>query len=172
MDLDKAIRKYIDAILEEYEIEEEFLLNLWKKTQSTIKPKTPPTKTSLSRGELMAMKKTGIMELCKVNGISTTGTKQVLIDKLLNSGGSTQTINTNISHKKSKKMNIIQKIQEETPTINVRENSFGNFEHHETRLVFDKHTAKVIGKQAENGKILPLSTEDVDHCKEYLFVFP
>ena len=55
----------------------------------------------------------------------------------------------------------------------MRRNNFGNYEHSETRLVFDTDDHSVVGKQSEdehgNGIVIPLTPEDIDACNRYNF---
>jgi hypothetical protein len=52
--------------------------------------------------------------------------------------------------------------------IAIRKNKYGNFEHMQTRLVFN--TDKMVyGKQTDEPSILPLTAEDIEVCKRYKF---
>lgn len=70
---------------------------------------------------------------------------------------------------KKKLANVIQKIIEDVEPTHIRRNIYNNFEHMDTKLVFDETTKKVIGRQGDSGDILPLSKTDIETCKEYNF---
>ena len=53
--------------------------------------------------------------------------------------------------------------------LKIARNAFGNYEHRETRLVFDPSTKEVIGIQEPDGKISELTVEDIQMCREYRF---
>ena len=53
--------------------------------------------------------------------------------------------------------------------LKISRNSFGNYEHRETRLVFDPATKEVIGIQEPDGKVSELTVEDIQMCREYRF---
>ena len=78
--------------------------------------------------------------------------------------------------KKQKISDILKKDEEKLssfvkrePMLKINRNSFGNYEHRETRLVFDPSTKEVIGKQEPDGKITELTVEDIQMCREYSF---
>lgn len=55
------------------------------------------------------------------------------------------------------------------PMLKISRNSFGNYEHRETKLVFDPSTKEVIGIQEPDGRISELTVEDIQMCREYRF---
>ena len=62
-------------------------------------------------------------------------------------------------------------VKKETITNNytIRKNEFGNFEHSGTKFILSPVDKAVIGKQADNGKILQLDEEDVQIARRYRF---
>jgi len=56
-------------------------------------------------------------------------------------------------------------IEKKTSTFNIVKNKFGNYWNEATCLVFDKETKRAIGKQSEDGKIIPLTKQDIETCK-------
>ena len=68
---------------------------------------------------------------------------------------------------REKKKKLYKQFEKEV--IKVRKNKFGNFEHTETGLIFDKYDKNVIGKQCSSGKILTLTEKDIMTCKLYDF---
>ena len=53
--------------------------------------------------------------------------------------------------------------------LKISRNSFGNYEHRETKLVFDPSTKEVIVIQEPDGRISDLTVEDIQMCREYRF---
>jgi hypothetical protein len=52
--------------------------------------------------------------------------------------------------------------------IAIRKNQFGHYEHLQTGLVFNNEKM-VYGRQGSDGKIIPLTSEDIELCKKYKF---
>jgi hypothetical protein len=65
----------------------------------------------------------------------------------------------------STKEELKQKIEERKSTIPITRNKWGNYEHPDTNIVLDKETHMAYGKQNSDGKIIPLSAEDIEMCK-------
>ncbi len=65
---------------------------------------------------------------------------------------------------------VIKKLVANIPVISIHKNQFGNFEHAETGFILNK-SHRVIGKQNPNGSIDELSSEDIDMCNKYKFLF-
>ena len=64
---------------------------------------------------------------------------------------------------------VIKQVQSTIQSVQIKKNAFSNFEHVETGLVFDRITQKVIGKQNKNGKIDPLTDDDIEVCNKFKF---
>lgn len=77
--------------------------------------------------------------------------------------------NPNITMKFIKK-NLIT-IDSSSKGMTLRKNKFNNYEHLETKFIFDKTTKKVIGKQLDDGTIIELTIEDIEVCKKYRFKY-
>jgi hypothetical protein len=71
----------------------------------------------------------------------------------------------------STKEELKKKIEERKPTINVMRNQWGNYEHSDTHIILDKETHMAVGKQSSDGKILPLSADDIEMCKVLNFKY-
>ena len=70
------------------------------------------------------------------------------------------------SEAKEKDTPAVKKLSEGKTKLALTKNKQGNYEHVETRLVFDKNTKEVIGRQSEKG-IEDLTTEDIETCKSH-----
>lgn len=106
--------------------------------------------------------------LCKKNNHKVSGKKSELIDRLLGGEPVVKVKSKSTkANKATESSTVIKKLTSEILPLTVRRNGFGNFEHPETGLVFDKKTEKVIGKQMDDGTIAELSVEDIEQCKKY-----
>jgi hypothetical protein len=138
--------------------------NVEKKDDGNVEKKDdgidPEKILKASKAELVAM--------CKKEGKKCSGTKTELISRLVSK--------SNEKKKKNKKKElktppVIKKINASIPAIQIRKNKFGNYEHVDTGLIFNKHTKKVIGKQHSDGQIIELSHSDIDLCNKYKFSY-
>ena len=126
--------------------------------------------------ELQNLKKTELQAMCKIKGVKVSGTKEVLIQRLLGENNQSSIIVESKTKKikttksKKKKTNyILTKMSSLRPIINVYKNEFNNFEHQPTKFIFDEFTHKVIGKQNDNGTIDKLTEQDLETCELYKF---
>src|SRR3989344_2341101 len=70
------------------------------------------------------------------------------------------------------KAKIIQELNNHKPKVILKRNNYGNFEHPETKLLFDKVTKEVYGKQSpDSNSVLPLTAEDIESCKLFHFTY-
>ena len=106
--------------------------------------------------------------MLKSKGLKVSGKKADLIARILNGGDSKPKKKANVRKNTPK---IIKELTENISHIQIRRNSFGNFEHHETRLVFNKETQEVIGKQNDDGTLSDLTKEDIESCNKYKFKY-
>lgn len=167
----EIIEKFIDLILEEWDmggdLTKDDFLELWMTNHPIEEEEKEPVLTNIPTiSQLRSMKKTELQVLCKERGLPDKGVKNVLIDRILGRKESPQ--------KKSKKgvkksADILLKLMKNQPQLNIRRNLFGNYEHIETRFVFDEVNEKVIGKQQEDGKVSLLTADDIEICQQHNF---
>ena len=103
-----------------------------------------------------------------MKGLKCSGTKNELISRLVSKPVAQK------SQKKKKEVItplVIKKINASIPAIQIKKNKFGNYEHSDTELIFDKHSKKVIGKQHSDGQLIELSHSDIDLCNKYKFSY-
>ena len=62
------------------------------------------------------------------------------------------------------KSEVASNVEKQKDTAVIQQNSFGNWEHFGTGLVWDKTLGLVNGKQLSNGSIGPLSENDIQLC--------
>lgn len=119
----------------------------------------------------LKLAKSSVAELkvmLKSKGLKVGGKKADLIARILNGDDSKPKKKTKVQKNTPK---IIKELTENISHIQIRRNSFGNFEHHETRLVFNKETQEVIGKQNDDGTLSDLTKEDIESCNKYKFKY-
>ena len=118
--------------------------------------------------KLKKLKKPELKEMCKEKGLKLTGTKSDLIGRLLN-GKPQEAKKKSPKTKKKETVPVVKKLQENLSVMVIRRNAFGNLEHSESSMIFDRKTKKVIGKQNKNGNIDELTVADIDICNKYKF---
>jgi hypothetical protein len=158
-----------------------------EKQETKQEEKNEETKQEPNDNNLDKLGKTELINLCKLKNLKCSGTKIEMIARLKNgntiSTSSSVSNNTVPSDKPSKtttskkhsiapeKQNIINKIPVKIPTVAIRRNQFGNFEHAETSLIFDRNTQKVIGKQNPDGTVDELGDVEINICKKFKFSY-
>ena len=187
--VENIVESFVDKIVEKYSINKDELLSLWmnnnsspKKEKQTIKPKLDSVNMDdISLERLHKCNKAELVALCKSRGCKCTGTKDVLIDRILGKDETAKPKSTapvkektksptKGSSKKTEKItDVVKKLTADIPVIPIRKNTHGNLEHPETGLVFDRKTETVIGKQQDDGTISELEDEDIEACKKFKF---
>ena len=66
---------------------------------------------------------------------------------------------------------VIKKLNETKPQIVIKRNSFGNYEHADTKLVMNRESKKIVGRQQDDGTVSPLTSEDIDNCKLWKLLY-
>lgn len=64
---------------------------------------------------------------------------------------------------------VIKAVVKDAGKLNLVKNTFGNFEHKETGLVFDQ-SSNAFGRQVKS-EVVPLTAEDIDTCKKFSFKY-
>jgi hypothetical protein len=157
--------------------------NTCKKTKTESKQESNVDMSDLSPERLYKCSKAELTALCKTHSKKCTGTKEVLISRLLGKDDEeapkekkgNKPVKTDVKKetKTSKKepVSILKKLSETAQTFAIRKNKFGNFIHPETELVFNDKTKKVVGKQKDDGTISELTEDDIETCKKYKFQY-
>ena len=188
------LEQYISKVSEKYGVDRKELLDLAdmdpqevpQGAPRKVQP-TPSISTVSSEITPETIAKSSVVELkamCKTKGLKSTGKKEELVSRLLESLGGKptevkQVTQTTLKAPPIKKApttapstKIAQKITAAIPAIPIRRNAFGNFEHFATKLVLvgvNEKTSKVVGKQKDDGTVAPLTEEDIELCKQYKF---
>ena len=185
--IDNIIDNYNQKISETLNIDKKILDKIWKgediisakeeketeevKTEDLVSDKdSEEVKESneLEEKKLKKLKKPELKEMCKQKGLKLTGTKADLIGRLLK-GEPEQEKKKSPKTKKKETVPVVKKLQENLSVMVIRRNAFGNLEHTESSMIFDRKTKKVIGKQNKNGDIDELTVADIDICNKYKF---
>ena len=108
--------------------------------------------------EYKKMKKPELVKLCNEAGVNSKGKKSDLIARLLSCKNKTTVIDIAIKNS-------------ERSIIKIRKNSFNNYTHESSSLVFDPNESIVIGKQADDGTVLELTLDDINTCNKLKFEY-
>ena len=169
----KVVDKHPQITLKELE-------EIWSNPSSTTKdedfPKFLAPPTDITHEYLLKCLKPELVGLCKKYNVKTTGTKTELLNTLrekLFSTDATQETKVEPTKKpiKTTETPVIKKLSATIPTVAISRNKFGNHEHTETSLIFDKKSKKVIGKQNSDGSIDELTAEDINLCNKHKFEY-
>jgi hypothetical protein len=187
--VDEVILTYINRLSNKYNISVDDLLTEWGGKLLVTTPKIenssvsePPSNVTGTHDELdpaylIKCKNKELSAFCKQRGLKCSGTKAQLLSRL---SGKVEVVESKQSTKKKSLKTKSDKVSDtpvaklltaSVPTVAIRRNQFGNHEHPETSLVFDKKTKRAIGTQNDKGGINDLTTEDIDICNQYKFPF-
>jgi len=132
------------------------------------------TATLPTRDMIMNATVSELKALCKAHKLPVGGKKQDLMDRLVQLSGESGESGESVgvpSAPKKKKRSPNRMPQIPISSIQIKKNSHGNYEHPETKLVFDKDSRQVIGKQQEDGTINALGEEDIQQCDQFKFTY-
>lgn len=191
--IDSTILEFCETIAQKYGLNKMDVYALWSddNTSASSSASSQSEKgdkaTSVDVSEMTPEKvltctKDYLMAYCKSKGLKQSGKKEEIIQRVLDSlkttGSTTTTASTakaSASSSKSKTSApvppVLASIAEKSGTLEIRKNKFGNEEHFESGLVFNKETKLVIGKQNPNGKLESLTDKDIETCKKYKFLY-
>jgi hypothetical protein len=193
--IDSTILEFCETIAQKFGLNKMDVYALWSDDQaptsvsSHSSPKSEksdkPVSVDVSEmtpEKVLTCTKDYLMAYCKSKGLKQSGKKEEIIQRVLDSlktTGSTSTSTTasaaKASSSKSKASapvpSVLASVAEKSGTLEIRRNKFGNEEHFESGLVFNKETKMVIGKQNPNGKLESLTDKDIETCKKYKFLY-
>jgi hypothetical protein len=171
--INEVISVFIKRISCTYDIEYSEIEAIWAKSTNTENIKKDiEVDLEVGKNVLLTYDKAKLVALCKSKGCKYSGTKAELIGRILSEepkpkakpkAKSKANIESDI-----KNVPILKNIRENIPETVLRYNKFNNLEHYDTQLIFSENKI-VIGKQHEDGTILPLKECDIDTCKMYKF---
>lgn len=178
-EIGKVLNKYFDLVAKKYNLDKNELRQLWdgeQKKPSRSKGSRPTSNADvdmndLSPARLHSCTVAELKALCRTHGHKVSGKKQELIDRLLSGPPEEKKKSPAKKGKTLKQSDVVKKLTSEIPTISVRPNSFGNLEHPESNLVFNRKTEKVYGRQKSDGTVIDLTEEDIEVCKKFKFLY-
>jgi hypothetical protein len=166
--LNSVIFTYINMISQKYNINTEELTMLWEGNENeNVILSTSDVIPSSAAKELEVLTKSQLIEMCKSKNLKVSGNKTELITRILESESKPHSV---VSVGVPQQPQIIKKLVEKIPKLEIKKNAAGYFVHAETSFVFDIKSQKVYGKLIED-KIEELSPEDIDTCNKYKFSY-
>jgi hypothetical protein len=190
--INDVIQKFILDISEKYNLDENEIKLLWNAENKTIpstskkvvEKKVVEKKESSSSidkkndmSELEKCNKASLIAMCKTYGHKCSGTKDILISRLMGKDATEpvkkiETKSTSVKEAtKLESIPIVKKLTANIPNILIRRNRFNNYEHPETGLIFDNATKIIIGTQKKDGSIEDLTEDDIDKCHAFKFQY-
>lgn len=116
------------------------------------------------------LKKSDLVSLCNEGNYENRGLKKELIQSLLDKTPRESSTPKGSPTKVVKKLDVVEKIIENKPIIEIQKNKHGMYEHLETNMIFDKITKHVIGRNVtDNGEVSVLQEQDFETCKRFGF---
>ena len=188
--IDEEIQNFINSASEVTNYDKNKLAELWGK-KDLVKSLEQIDMSDLSIARLSVCSKPELVALCKSKGHRCTGSKDVLINRLLGTEekGDNKNeknvseikeentkINTPVkvgqkpttkSERKDTSIKVVQNLIKTVKESPVRKNAFGNYEHPVTGLVLNKDTKKAYGRQEKDGTVSDLTDDDIQKCKQY-----
>jgi hypothetical protein len=189
--IENTIYQYAEVISQKYQIDEKEILELFNGTVSktTSTKKVVPKKTldtvdmnDISSERLNKCTKPELSALCKSKGLKCTGTKEVLLQRLLGkeeskSVSSSEEKKSTVTKPKvkpkthpEKQVPVVEKLLQRSPAPLARRNEFGNYFYPGTKIVLDQK-AVALGVQEDDGTVSELTEDDIDECKKYKITF-
>jgi hypothetical protein len=158
--VDTILDKYIQDVSNKYNINDKELRKMWdNEVDESVKDSESESvcKKEEYKKTLAKKSKNELVDMCKKDDVDAKGTKKDLVAKLVN--------------KKFRKENVVENISKNMNAIIIKKNQWGNYEHTLTKLVFNKTTKTVFGKQHDDGNVIKLTREDIDMCNKYKFKY-
>jgi hypothetical protein len=181
--VDRYINAFISAVSTKYNLDINELQCLWdvdlqKQTKKTNDLKSfdqkPLKPQEIDPETLLKCNKEELIVLCKLHGHKCSGTKNVLMSRLIGKVVNEEPLKStkkSVVPKNVESTSVVKKLTANIPNIIIRRNKYNNYEHSETCLIFDNSTKIVIGKQNSDGSVSDLTEADIDQCNAFKFKF-
>ena len=183
--IDSTILEFCETISQKFGLNKMDVYALWSDEQmpTSSSPKSeksdkPADVTEMTPEKVLTCTKDYLMAYCKSKGLKQSGKKEEIIQRVLESLKASTSVSTASPAVKTSKSKasapvppVLASVAEKSGTLEIRKNKFGNEEHFESGLVFNKETKMVIGKQNPNGKLESLTDKDIETCKKYKFLY-
>jgi len=167
--IDREVTSLLKNISSKYNIDEKEILEMWT-SKNTVAPQVSNTSNTPEENALMKLSKSELIEMCKGKALKVTGTKNDLVNRISECDKKKSAFFQS-KDKIATTNNVVNKLVEKIPIIEIKKNKFGNYEHHESSLVYDNKTQKMYGKQNSDGSISKLTKDDIDTCNKYKFSY-
>ena len=145
------IKLYITELSKTYNLEYSELLKLWNSNSETKLDNSDDLYKRYNKSQ-----KVELVNLCKSKNIKHTGTKHLIIKRI-------------IEHENGSQNSLKQNIKK--TVVEITRNKWNNYVHTDSDLVFNNTSQKVIGKQNSDGSISELTIGDINICKQLGFKF-
>ena len=198
--IDSTILEFCETISQKFGLNKMDVYALWSDDQAPVSSSSSSSSSSQSSEKaektasadvsemtpekVLTCTKDYLMAYCKSKGLKQSGKKEEIIQRVLDSlkasGSSSSSsasaspavkASTSKSKASAPTAPVLASVAEKSGTLEIRRNKFGNEEHFESGLVFNKETKMVIGKQNPNGKLDSLTDKDIETCKKYKFLY-
>ena len=175
--IDETINTFITRVSSEYKLDKDELRCLWDGDKKSVSVCVSSVKEDLSNNTdsetLLKCNKQELNAMCKKRGLKCSGTKSELLSRLL---GKEVVVDKKVTKKtvnksKVETTDVVKKLTAKIPNIVIRRNQFNNYEHPDSKLIFDNETKYVIGKQNDDGSVDDLTEDDIDLCNAFKFKF-
>jgi hypothetical protein len=179
---DKNISDYCQLISQKFNLDAKVLLKEWDdmNKESVVQKSTEKSK-EITIESVNCSTVPMLAAMCEAKGLKKSGKKDELIARLLDclkkekNGEPVVTVTEKKTLSKSVKEDkpVITALKKDIPNFSIKKNSFGNFEHLETHLIFTVVNGEniVTGVQQENGEVFDLSVKDIDLCHKFKFKY-
>lgn len=173
----KLIGNFIRDISQTYDLNPDELHKIWHGNSSGSPKKENIINIDMEDLSPVRLHKCTLVELkalCRKHGHKVSGKKAELIERL--SGTTAEEVkiakpksSVKTNNKNIMKTDVAKAYIPNITALPIRKNEHGNYAHPETNMVFDRKTAKVIGKQNDDGTIDDLDDDDIQTCKRFKF---
>ena len=168
--IDKEVTSLLRNISSKYNIDEKEILEMWTSKVTITSSSATVNNNTPEENALLKLSKSELIEMCKGKALKVTGTKNDLVNRISECEKKKSTF-FQTKDKNNVTNNVVNKLVEKIPVIEIKKNKFGNYEHHESSLVYDNKTQKMYGKQNSDGSISKLTKGDIDTCNKYKFSY-
>lgn len=178
--MSKNISDYCTLISQKYNLDPKCLLQDWENMSKEQKIVSSEKSKEITIESVNSSTVPMLSAMCEAKGLKKTGKKDELIARLLDclkkekNGEKFEPKKASVPVKKVKDDSpVISTVKKSVETFPIKKNSFGNFEHLETHLVFTvtNNENLVTGVQQENGEVFDLTSKDIDLCHKFKFKY-
>lgn len=191
--VDDVVQRFIRDVSQQYNIDCKELQNIWSGdnnhtaqietkshsssntnsnnlAQNTVNSDNDPKSINLT--ELPKCTVAELKGMCKDRGLKCSGKKADLLSRLVNGdkpSPNKPVVPSKPTKKKVDTQDVIKQLKANaSSSIQLRRNTFGNYQHPHSDLIFNEQK-KVYGVQKDDGTVEKLNAESIDLCNKYNF---